>query len=208
MAKSPFTAIAPLVNLAWAPDQYGPACRTLLDADRLNPLGPGRPNEAARPELASLTVDTLAAGRPILDRDHLRCCLSGLWLLHDFLDESHAISQEIPGLSGSYWHGIMHRREPDFGNAKYWFRRVGDHPIFSAVAHDARALAAKAGESLPKTARFLLAEEDAWDPFRFIDLCAAVGDGQTPGAFTCQEIARAEWRRLFDYCYRQAFGPT
>ena len=43
------------------------------------------------------------------------CCLCGLWLLHDFLDESHSLSQEITTDTGSYWHGIMHRREPDYG---------------------------------------------------------------------------------------------
>jgi len=207
MPQSPLSSDAPLANFAWVPARYGPALQTLLDNDRLHPLGPGQPHEAARPELSRLTSDPLAAGRPILDRDHWRCCLSGLWLLHDFLDESHTISQEIQSASGSYWHGIMHRREPDFGNAKYWFRRVGDHLVFPAVAQDAQWIAAQAGQSLPRTAQFLLTEPN-WDPFRFIDLCAAAYGGQTPTELLCQEIARAEWRRLFDYCYRQAVGPT
>ena len=63
------------------------------------------------------------------------CCLAGVWLLHDYLDESHTISQRIDTPSGSFWHGIMHRREGDFSNAKYWFRplRPRDKTAYLAV---------------------------------------------------------------------------
>ena len=44
---------------------------------------------------------------------------SGLWLYVDELDRSHRISQQIPDATGSFWHGIMHRREGDFGNSHY-----------------------------------------------------------------------------------------
>ena len=44
------------------------------------------------------------------------CCCAGLWLLHGYLDESHALSQSIHTTSGSYWHGLTHRREPNFAN--------------------------------------------------------------------------------------------
>jgi len=33
-------------------------------------------------------------------------CLSGLWLYHDFLDESHAVSQELAGPTGAYCAGL------------------------------------------------------------------------------------------------------
>jgi hypothetical protein len=117
------------------------------------------------------------------DRTSAECCLAGVWLLHDFLDESHQVSQGIDTTSGSFWHGIMHRREGDFSNAKYWFRHVGNHPVFELLAE-------RAGE---------------WDAFTFIDQCqSAVRSGT--GLECCLELQQAEWELLFDYCYRAALG--
>ncbi len=45
------------------------------------------------------------------------------------LDEAHAIVQGDPSPEAAYLHGIVHRREEDFSNARYWFSRarvVGD----------------------------------------------------------------------------------
>ena len=98
------------------PSSYPPRLAELLAAERLNPLDAGTPNEAARPALAALTARAAFAPLALRDEDMARACLAGLWLYHDFLDESHRISQEIETPTGSYWHGLMHRREGDFGN--------------------------------------------------------------------------------------------
>jgi len=189
---------------------YGGACRQLLACDRLCELGPAAPKAERRPALTALDEAALFESRSIGDRNMAAACLAGLWLLHDFLDESHTISQGIQTTTGSYWHGIMHRREPDFSNAKYWFRRVGEHPVFESLCGAARRLA----NPFPANrATSFLTQQTAWDPFAFVDLCESVGRGranqETASQETlCRQIARAEWELLFDYSYRMAVGDT
>src|SRR5205823_11683753 len=113
--------------IAFDPNAHGPAIVSVLKESRLMPLGPGSRNAKVQIQLQALTLEQAFGLATIKDQDMARCCLAGLWLYHDFLDESHTLSQEIYTTTGSYWHGLMHRREPDYSNAKYWFQRVGDH---------------------------------------------------------------------------------
>jgi hypothetical protein len=187
------------------PKSYGPAIAELLLGDRLPELGPGTPNEAARPKIQAIVLNRTLGSREIVDHVAAQCCGSALWLAHDFLDESHKVSQEIETVDGSYWHGIMHRREPDYGNAKYWFRRVSDHPIFVPLAAAARELAAQTKHD---AAVEFLAKQTTWDAFRFVDLCSAVAGGRSSGETLARQVARAEWQLLFDYCFRKAIGDS
>lgn len=187
------------------PAFYGPVCARLLPRDTQCPLGPGVANESMRPELERLNMADLVGSYPLDDPDMAHCCLAALWLRHGFLDESHAISQSLASPSGSYWHGIMHRREPDYSNAKYWFRRVGVHPIFERLWEASRQLVAS---QPPDHTTKLLAQQSQWAPYLFVDLCDEVAGSGQPGEVLCRQIADLEWQLLFDYCYRQATGQT
>jgi hypothetical protein len=183
---------------------YPPLVAQLLEDDRLNALGPGEANPALRPALAALTPEAIVAPHAVRNRDMALACLSGLWLRHDFLDRSHRISQEIQTSTGSYWHGIMHRREPDFGNAKYWFRQVGRHPVFEPLCTAARELAA--GPDAAAAASQWLLEQTEWNPFDFVDLCQRAIDESSPLTALCRKIQQREWQLLFGYCHAEATG--
>lgn len=186
---------------AFDPQNYGSVVARLAESDRICDLGPGSPNAEVLELLRGLSGEALADGRRVVDPQMALACLSGLWLLHDYLDESHTISQGISSSTGSYWHGIMHRREPDYSNAKYWFRRVGDHRVFEPLVEQSRELAA--GVESDELA--CLAGWTTWDPFQFVDLCEAASRGKREDAAVLRQIAQLEWWLLFDACYHQAF---
>jgi hypothetical protein len=89
-----------------------------------------------------------------------------------------------------------------YDNAKYWFRRVGHHPVFEPL----RAAAAELAAAAPHPAARFLAEQRAWDPFAFIDLCAASASGRVPCEPLCRKVQQREWELLFGHSYQAAIG--
>lgn len=170
------------------PSAYGPAVAALLARDRLPELGPGKPVAAARDAL--VRFDPLRGlGGVVVDPDAAKACYAGLWLLFDFLDESHTISQDLHTSEGSFWHAIMHRREPDAFNSKYWWRRVGPHPVLACLRADAPA-----------------AGYDFRTPESFVDFCERVRGTGSADEQIARRVQLLEWQRLFDHCHRLAVG--
>ena len=120
-------------------------------------------------------------------------CQAGLWLLVGDLDRSHTISQDITTPDGSYWHGIMHRREGDYENAKYWFRRVGQHAVLEELSNEVARLQARGThDSLPWSE---LRDANRIGP-ALVDACRRSNSELLP------LITWIEWQLLFRYCYQ------
>ncbi len=99
---------------------------------------------------------------------------AGLWLYADNLERCHDLCQNLPDSTGAWWHGIMHRREPDYPNAHYWMRRAE------------RAVA-------PELLRL--------NPHQLIDQVSLAAPADTQGLLALQ---RQEWAVLFEYYVRGA----
>lgn len=95
----------------------------------------------------------------------------GLHLLNDDLPRAHARAQSREGdPTADLWHAIIHRREGDWSNAKYWLRRAATHPILTEIYG-----------------------EDPNAPVAFVDRCGAAGNRRDASLETAQ---RDEMTRL------------
>jgi hypothetical protein len=187
-------------------DGLSPLAAGLLSPPRSAPLDGGDPQPAMRARLARLSAEDMVAPRPIRDRQQAEACLAALWLYHDFLDEAHTIAQAIETPEASYWHAIMHRREGDYSNAKYWVRRAGPLPIFSRLADEARSQGQLAFELVAATA---LVTGSKWNAEKWVDLCRAACARQAPfdrpeALHWAQSLQAMEWNALFSHCLAAA----
>jgi hypothetical protein len=116
----------------------------------------------------------------------------GLLYAVDALEPAHAIFQDAPTDLGSYWHGMMHRREGDFDNARYWFRRAGTSPFFASLHRVASEVSAD------------MARQANWDPYLFTGQCEQARFGAEELVGEMAQLQRIEFDAIFDYCWRQA----
>jgi hypothetical protein len=80
-----------------------------------------------------------------------------LLLMAGDLERAHILVQEASNADGTYIHGIVHRIEGDFDNARYWFRRTPVHPAAAEIYRRAAA-------NSPKVASCT-----TWDPIWVTD---------------------------------------
>ena len=87
-----------------------------------------------------------------------RCIRSLLFIAAGGVDQAHRIVQEISTSDAAYIHGIIHRIDDDFDNARYWFRRAGMEPASAEIYRRAAA------NSLT------VASHPIWDPLLVTDM--------------------------------------
>ncbi len=115
---------------------------------------------------------------------------AGLLVWNDDLDAAHALVQSIDTPEGSYWHAILHRREGDYDNAKYWFHRVGEHRVFEPLYEQASRL-------WPACTA-----HGRWSPNAFVDAVSdavQTGEHESPGAEALRRVQIVECTHLLRY---------
>jgi len=164
-------------------------------------------------DISRFTPADLAKGSPTYDPTYGSAVKSGLHLWNESLDKSHTLSQNIHHSTGSYWHGIMHRMEGDYANAKYWFDRTSAHPIFKTLQEvksrhlNSHEIEHMGNRELRLLLRQLLVQK-AWDPYLFVDAvqAAVTSDREPKAERMLQGLQKQEILALLEYSYRRASG--
>jgi hypothetical protein len=166
--------------------------KQLLATNELAELGPGpRVGVLSEAALDGQFEAWLPGTKLSRTRQQLIRSLVLLW--HDHLDASHTISQGIENADGSFVHAMMHRREPDAWNSKYWWRRVGNHSAFPEIGRRVSELLSGENSDLAKR----LVPGGHWDASAFVDACDAARDKALIA--TLREIQRIETEVLLEY---------
>jgi hypothetical protein len=86
------------------------------------------------------------------------CSRSLLLMAAGDLDQAHRIVQAMSTSEGAYIHGLIHRIDDDFDNARYWFRRAGAQSATTEMYRRASVVSAT------------VASRSNWDPFLVTDM--------------------------------------
>jgi hypothetical protein len=148
------------------PPSIANACRPLFDA---LPMEQAMPHLVGSHPKMTEVVQGVVSHPEIANRPAL---IAGLWLYVDDLERSHAVSQSLETRTGSFWHAIMHRREGDAPNSRYWLGRAAEHP--------------------------LLRERPELTPDRLVYEVSRIANGEDTPALV--ERQRTEWQALFEWC--------
>ncbi|HEV7298996.1 MAG TPA: hypothetical protein VGN72_06480 [Tepidisphaeraceae bacterium] len=181
--------------------QQALALRTDSTYRRLVVSGDGDP--AAKALLDGVTPATVLVA-PARDEGEAALVLAGLWLLHDWLEPSHTLSQGVETANGSFWHAVLHRREGDFNNARYWYGKCRNHPVMATLATEGQAIVKASNAS--DDARTIT--RNGWDTYAMVDFVESVYDAADdhPPVQLARDLQNLEWRILFDYTVRAAAG--
>lgn len=162
-------------------------------------------------EIAALNLMKQASDKAVI------ALMAGLHLWNDSLYASHALAQQIEDdETGSYWHAIMHRMEPDYPNSKYWFLRTGNHPVKHTVQDKAVDMLKQQTQldSLPPSpivnSLKQFRDQQSWNCEDFVDLVKLqeCGQGTEDTRQLLEQLQHIELKELFHYTYEAMLKAT
>ena len=155
--------------------------------------------------------ESLVRGKPLAQGREAVAALSGkplliqaaLYLCFDCFEEAHQIANDHEGtVAGNWTHAILHRREPDAGNSKYWYARVKvPAKLGQGIAKEALRVLGEKTERELEDFREKLAQSGVWEPEAFVDACEKFRkkDPRLPAYGALARVQETEWKGLVDF---------
>lgn len=108
---------------------------------------------------------------------------------HDSWDAAHEVVQTMEGdPAADFIHAVLHRREGDADNARYWLARISDHPVFTHL------IPVAAAEGFTD-----LVSDGVWRPGAFLARCLRAQTTAEPSETAAlMRIQAAELLALLD----------
>jgi hypothetical protein len=107
-----------------------------------------------------------------------------LYLRIGLMEPAHSNVQDAKRGLGAYIHGVLHRMEGDYWNAKYWFDRVRDTDLLESIAE--YIAQASASESLSL--------QEWTGPTDFVDACQS---SHRNSSSELSSLAKLEWEAIW-----------
>lgn len=167
--------------------------------------------------LDRLDIARLFQGVGLVSEVHAHMIRAALYVQNDDLKAAHAICQpmgrDLP--EASYWHGVIHRREPDFDNAHSWFLRAESPGMAAALYKAVCDLLQQAiqlpdyGDARACALAFFrhLQNLGTWDALYYLDLCRQCANkGDEALHLLLEDVQRVEFETAFEWTFQKAVG--
>ena len=172
-----------------------------------------------KPYIDKIDTSTLFSEHTLISDIHGHLVRNALYQKNDDLDAAHQICQWVGESSSlpeiSYWHGIIHRREPDIHNARNWFQKAqglaANDVLYQAIySHLQRAIQIpNYGEARDTAYQFRqhLQNHGTWDALYFLNLCELYLQNKDPNLQKLlEDIQAIEFKTLFHWTFQKALG--
>ena len=180
--------------------------RALLATPEPPGLGPG-PRAGVSTEAQLNETLTQAFDGTTLPAENQELARALVLLWHDHLHAAHRLVQDRENLNGFLVHGLVHRRENDYSNARFWLRSVDQHASFAEVSR--RVTVYLDSKNEPEL-RDQLLPKGAWNLMAFVDALEAAAKNKAPAPrqVVLREIQRIELEKLLEHFLKPKPAPA
>lgn len=211
MPKSQYTSLGEMKKSSFFYTQIALFVERLEDRESLPELQPDNAWDTdLTDEVTECSPIDLFMPVEVKDEKAAQAVKAGVLLWNDELSLSHDICQGLKTPEGSYLHGVMHRREGDYSNAKHWFAKVDNHPVAAKLFEKSTQIADDIVPPTDQLSHYISALEHIghWSADSFVDWCESASQGNIDS--TClyffKKLQIEEIRLVIDHCYKLSIG--